>query len=49
MDDLICILAVREQIARENAAADADPSIFAPWGIIHYTADWKSGKCDRPN
>ena len=48
-DDLAVIHAIIEQNARENAPADADPSIFAPWGIMRYDADYKSGKCDRPD
>lgn len=48
-DDLDCVIAMREQIAREFSPPDADPSIFAPWGIMRYDKDYKSGKCARPD
>lgn len=48
-DDLAIVLMLREMIAREQAPPDADPSLFAPWGLLRYDADYKSGKCNRPN
>lgn len=48
-DDQVIIQIIREQTARETMPADGDPSIFAPWGIIRYDPDYKSGKCDRPD
>lgn len=48
-EDAAIAQAIEEYVARESAPLDADPSIFAPWGIMFYPADYKSGKCDRPD
>jgi hypothetical protein len=51
MDDLEISLAVQEECNKRRAAQtdpNADPSLYAPWGIMSYPPGYERKKCYPP-
>ena len=49
LDDEAVRQAIIEYAKMREEEDQKDPSLNAPWGILRYAHEYKSGKCNREN